>query len=272
MILEINKNTDIEVDYGSLKINNQHIAIDTIETIIIYCGDFNLNSRLLSHNIPIIFVNKFGNPYGYYINYGKSTLIHERYHLQKSLLKELQYSLGRDIIKNKINNSFLLLKKYNIFSNRLEYLYNYINIENYNNYESLAAKEYWKKLNFTRNKNSDDPINISLNYGYTILRTMIIKYIMSKGLCPAFGIIHHNDKNNYCLADDLIEPFRVIIDDIVFSNKYCINEFDKTVKQILFNNLKNYNLKVMIPTYINDFIKVLENKKSKLVLENYICI
>ena len=83
-----------------------------------------------------------------------------------------------------------------------------------NNTESRAAVIYWKHIfnqKFLRDRDCADN-NLLLNYGYAILRAMTARAICSVGLHPTLGINHHNRYNPYCLADDLMEPYRYIVD------------------------------------------------------------
>lgn len=87
------------------------------------------------------------------------------------------------------------------------------------NLEAQAAKRYWKKLfegyDFRRKPEGDDPINSRLNFGYGVLRGIVARAICASGFHPSLGLHHHNMFNAYCLADDLMEPFRPIIDRTV---------------------------------------------------------
>ena len=87
------------------------------------------------------------------------------------------------------------------------------------NNEAQAAAYYWKNIfvsipDFTRDKEGTPPNNL-LNYGYAILRAIVARALVSSGLLPVFGIHHHNRYNAYCLADDIMEPYRPFVDDIV---------------------------------------------------------
>lgn len=87
------------------------------------------------------------------------------------------------------------------------------------NIEAQAAKRYWAKLfkgfEFRRKPEGDDPINARLNFGYGVLRGIVARAICATGFHPALGLHHHNMYNAYCLADDLMEPFRPLVDRIV---------------------------------------------------------
>ena len=87
------------------------------------------------------------------------------------------------------------------------------------NLEGRAAVFYWKNLfpevdDFTREREGKAPNNM-LNYGYAILRAIIARSLVSSGLLPTLGIHHHNRYNAYCLADDIMEPYRPYVDELV---------------------------------------------------------
>ena len=86
------------------------------------------------------------------------------------------------------------------------------------NLEARAAAYYWKNLfkidGFTRDREGIPPNNL-LNYGYAILRAVVARGLVSSGLLPTLGIHHHNRYNAYCLADDIMEPYRPYVDELV---------------------------------------------------------
>ena len=88
------------------------------------------------------------------------------------------------------------------------------------NLEGRAAAYYWKNLfkikDFTRQQEGIPPNNL-LNYGYAILRAIIARALVSSGLLPTLGIHHHNKYNAYCLADDIMEPYRPYVDEVVLN-------------------------------------------------------
>ena len=85
--------------------------------------------------------------------------------------------------------------------------------------EARAAAYYWKKLfkieGFTRDREGIPPNNL-LNYGYAILRAVVARGLVASGLLPTLGIHHHNRYNAYCLADDIMEPYRPYVDRLVY--------------------------------------------------------
>ena len=100
------------------------------------------------------------------------------------------------------------------------------------NLEGRAAVYYWANLfdDFRRDRDGNSPNNL-LNYGYAILRAIIARALVGSGLLPTFGIHHHNRYNAYCLADDIMEPYRPYVDKLVFD--MCTlgaRELDKEAK------------------------------------------
>jgi CRISPR-associated protein Cas1 len=89
------------------------------------------------------------------------------------------------------------------------------------NYEARAAAYYWKNIfsefvqNFVRGRFETSPNNL-LNYGYAILRAVTARSLVASGLLPTLGIHHHNKYNAYALADDIMEPYRPFVDEIVY--------------------------------------------------------
>ena len=92
------------------------------------------------------------------------------------------------------------------------------------NLEARAAAYYWRNFfkpfpalkDFTRDRDGTPPNNL-LNYGYAILCAVVARALVSSGLLPTLGIHHHNRYNAYCLADDIMEPFRPYVDELVFA-------------------------------------------------------
>lgn len=90
-----------------------------------------------------------------------------------------------------------------------------VNSGDTDNKEAQGARRYWRSLfgnSFRRDSASSDSVNISLNYGYAVLRSVVARSIFASGLHPSLGLHHHNKYNPFCLADDLMEPYRPVID------------------------------------------------------------
>jgi CRISPR-associated protein Cas1 len=93
-----------------------------------------------------------------------------------------------------------------------------ITFENVDYNEALAAKDYFSFFHPGLNRRVNDPINSRLNYGYAVVRSAIARSLVSKGFHPTFGIHHDNQLNAFNLADDLIEPWRPMVDLVTYEN------------------------------------------------------
>lgn len=129
--------------------------------------------------------------------------------------------LWKQIVQAKISAQGQLLKSLYDNDYHLKELSNQVKSGDKGNLEGRAARIYWSKLfgskRFRRNPDDGDPLNCALNYGYAVLRGILARAIVSSGLIPSLGLFHHNKYNPFCLADDLMEPFRPVVDSVVWS-------------------------------------------------------
>ncbi len=142
----------------------------------------------------------------------------ERYRYQLDASIPLKKNLWQQTVVAKIENqaNHFLLKGKNAL--RLKRYAKEVKSGDNNNQEALAAAFYFQRLfnidGFSRNQKGVPPNNL-LNYGYAILRAVAARAIISSGLLPSVGIFHHNKYNAFCLADDIMEPYRPFVDNIV---------------------------------------------------------
>ena len=117
------------------------------------------------------------------------------------------------------------------------------------NLEARAAAYYWKNLfeieGFTRDREGIPPNNL-LNYGYAILRAVVARGLVVSGLLPTLGIHHHNRYNAYCLADDIMEPYRPYVDDLVYGIVKSGRGYEVLTKEIKGRLLSIPTLDVVI--------------------------
>ena len=126
----------------------------------------------------------------------------------------LKKQLWQQTVKQKIQNQANLLDKLGLNANRLHALVTKVKSGDSGNLEAQAASYYWDTLygnGFTRGRTLESP-NAQLNYGYAILRSMVARALVSSGMLPTIGIFHANKYNAFCLADDIMEPYRPFID------------------------------------------------------------
>lgn len=183
----------------------------------------NLLVKLAELNIPFIICGTNHSPVAFLWPVETHSQNAGKIDIQINTKKSFYEKIWKDIIQIKIYNQLICLNSLGKDSGILEALIKKVSLGDRENIEAQAAKIYWNKLfgeNFIRDKNGEG-INSILNYGYTILRSGIARSIMGAGLHPAIGIFHRNKYNIMRLADDLMEPFRPIVD--YFAYKEYIN-------------------------------------------------
>ena len=209
----------------SIKIDDYEttVCFDDIDTIIIENQQTTITSALLSQltkaDINVIFCDEKFMPSSILQGINKNSRTTKIQKSQIAISKPKLNQIWKDIVISKVNNQSNILKKLNKNSEYLNSLIPRIKSNDKENIEATAAAYYFKVLfgdDFTRK--DDNNINATLNYGYSIFRSSICRYLIAYGLNPAFGIHHSSELNSFNLADDLIESFRPIVDDYVVRN------------------------------------------------------
>ena len=245
--------------------DEKYIHLSEIDTIIVDSIAVSISSYLLKelsdNKINIIFCDEKHNPFGELSSYYSSHNSSKKIQKQINWSKENKDLMWQNIIKNKIINQALMLHK--IKSDKYELLLSYIEdvlASDKTNREGHAAKVYFNELfgkDFVRN--DSDNINAALNYGYAILLSTVNKEVTSNGYLTQIGIHHKNEFNEFNLSCDLMEPFRIIIDNFVYFNQDReLNTQYKLDIINIFNNRYNYENKNYV---LKDIIKILYNQQ-----------
>ena len=243
--------------------DEKYIHLSEIDTIIVDSISVSISTYLLKelsdNKINIIFCDEKHNPFGELSTYYSS------HNTSKKIMKQISWSstnkdiIWQKIIKNKIMNQALMLNK--IKSKKFDLLLSYIEdvtIGDKTNREGHSAKVYFNELfgkDFVRNEQDD--INSALNYGYAILLSTINKEIISNGYLTQIGIHHKNEFNQFNLSCDLMEPFRIVIDNFVYHNKdrKLDTQFKLDIINILNNKYSYDNKKYVLKDIIKIFVK-----------------
>ncbi len=203
----IQKKVSIE-DLGVVILENSRVTVTTA-----------LLEKLTSYNVAVITCDSRHMPTGLLLPLEGHSEQSERFKIQMKVSLPLKKNLWRQTVQAKIKNQALLLKERGTVTadNMLQWVKE-VNSGDTRNLEARAAAYYWKHIfdlnDFTRSQNGIPPNNL-LNYGYAILRAITARAIVSTGLFPTLGIHHRNKYNAYCLADDIMEPYRPYVDLIV---------------------------------------------------------
>lgn len=243
--------------------DEKYIHLSEIDTIIVDSISVSISSYLLkelsNNKINIIFCDEKHNPFGELSSYYSSHNTSKKIINQIKWTNESKDILWQKIIKNKIINQALMLNK--IKSKKYDLVLSYVEevkLGDKTNREGHSAKVYFNELfgkDFVRN-NSDE-INAALNYGYAILLSTINKEVVSNGYLTQLGIHHKNEFNQFNLSCDLMEPFRVIIDNFIYynQNRELDTQFKLDIINI-FNNRYSYdNKKYILKDIIKLFVK-----------------
>lgn len=177
-----------------------------------------LLNALSDSNVAVIFCGNDFMPNAMLMNLDSNHTQGESYRAQIEASEPLKKGLWRQIVEAKIRNQAALLNKLGKDGERLKPYYMNVKSGDADNREGAAARIYWNELlgeGFVRSREGTEPNNM-LNYGYTLLRAAVARSLMGSGLFPAFGIFHRNRYNAFPLADDIMEPYRPYVDEIVF--------------------------------------------------------
>lgn len=170
-----------------------------------------------------------------------NTTQNERFRKQLEASLPLKKQMWQQTIQTKIRNQAQILAQCTGEKAKCMFVWaNNVRSGDPDNLEARAAAYYWKTMfadvdGFTRDRDGLPPNNL-LNYGYAILRAVVARGLVSSGLLPTLGIHHHNRYNAYCLADDIMEPYRPYVDRLVYSLFKEKGEnviMDKAVKTVL---------------------------------------
>lgn len=176
-----------------------------------------LLQTLIANNTAVISCDDTHHPLGLMMPLSSHTLQSARFRDQIEASEPLKKNLWAQTVKAKIINQGLMLRQYDKNVNTLRELARNVTSGDGNNCEARAAAVYWRELfgpEFNRERFGEPPNNL-LNYGYAILRAIVARGLVSSGLLPTLGIHHRNQYNAYCLADDIMEPYRPFVDALV---------------------------------------------------------
>lgn len=203
-------------DIGVVVLDNKQITVTQ-----------GLIEALLWNNCAIITCDSSRLPVGLMLPLCGHTTQNERFRHQLEASIPLKKQLWQQTIQAKIRNQARVLQNQDATANNMLIWADKVKSGDVENMEARAAAYYWKNVfpfieKFCRDRNGEPPNNL-LNYGYAILRAVIARALVSSGLLPTLGIHHHNRYNAYCLADDIMEPYRPYVDklviDIIFSGE-----------------------------------------------------
>ncbi len=248
------------------------VCLDDIDTILVENYHTTISTALLAQlsksDISVIFCDEKFMPSSILLGINKNSRTTKIQKAQVLLSKPKLNQIWQKIVYSKVENQSKVLKIFNIKENYIDSLLPRVKSNDKEYIEAVAAAYYFKELfdsDFSRNSLLDGR-NSALNFGYTVFRSSICRYLVAHGLNPAFGIHHSSELNAFNLADDLIEPFRPIIDLFVKRNINKDTELSSAIKIEL--------LKLLDEIVIYDNQRVQVSYCMKQIVANYqsICL
>ena len=174
-----------------------------------------LMATLLDNNVAIVTCDDRHRPVGLFLPLDGHTLQNERFREQLDASEPLRKQMWQQTVTAKILGQAFVLRTQHIENQNLLTWSKSVRSGDADNLEGRAAAYYWRNVfgdtSFVRGQEGDPPNNL-LNYGYAIVRAMVARALVAAGLLPTLGIHHHNRYNAYCLADDIMEPYRPYVD------------------------------------------------------------
>ncbi len=213
-------------DIGVVVLDNRRITITS-----------GAMEALLENNCAVITCNQKSMPVGLLLPLCGNTTQNERFRSQLEASLPLRKQLWQQTIKQKILNQEHVLRINTAQETKCMRVWsNDVRSGDSDNLEARAAAYYWKNVfttypNFVRDREGTPPNNL-LNYGYAILRAIIARALVGSGLLPTLGIHHHNRYNAYCLADDIMEPYRPYVDQLVLDIIQCNLEISDITRDL----------------------------------------
>lgn len=247
-------------------------------------------AALVEHDAVVVVCGKNHLPAGLLLPMTDHSEVVWRLHDQIAVSKPLRKQLWRQIVQAKIRAQANNLPASSPERTRLLELARTVRSGDATNHEAQAARVFWsawlsddertrQRSPFRRNADGEDEINVLLNYGYSILRAAVARAIVMAGLHPAFGLQHCNRSNLFCLADDLMEPLRPLVDARVRElTRLGQTELSPITKaallQLLTQEAKTGSeagpLMVTLHRYVASLVKCYAGESDQLEIPEYI--
>lgn len=233
---------------------------------------------LADNNVSVIFCDDKQMPKSMLMTLEGNTTLQESYRYQLDAHEPTKKRLWQQLVEAKVRNQAALLNKLGQDGDVLKPYYMNVKSGDSDNREGAAARIYWSMLfgkPFRREREGEQP-NGMLNYGYAILRAAVARALIGSGLYPAFGIFHRNRYNAFPLADDVMEPYRPFVDEMVYRLYVdgAENELTTVAKSellhVLFADVRmgkvTRPLEVALSMTTASLLKVYKGEESKLSL------
>jgi len=261
-----------------------YIPLSDITMVVLEGNRTMITTKLLSslsqNNIGLVICDDKYLPVGIYLPYGQYHHYSKRVIRQSDWSKEQKGLTWKNVIEQKMNNQVSYAEYFGVGEDRLDLMRDLISdlaSGDITNREGPVAKVYFDSLygkSFTRD--DDNLENFAMNFGYAIIRSCMARIVVGNGLVTMLGIFHRNEFNSFNLVDDLMEPYRPLMDYWV--NKYVINGDDYLSYESRLKIIEFMNQKIMVQgkkmtidnsmqEFVSSFITAMNEEDSSLLLK-----
>ena len=274
--LEISHAAEIHIKEGQLEIATDDgiavVPIEDLNQIMVHGANIRLSTMdlsILSQNkVALMTLDDRYLPTAIVLPFEGHARQSKLMHAQVNTTHEKYMELWIDIIKQKISNQSRALSIMGLDgAERIAEYVATVDEENVDYCESLAAKEYFSYYHEGFNRRSEDPINSRLNYGYAVVRSAIARKLVATGFHPTFGIHHDNQLNAINLADDLIEPYRAIVDLVAHNNIASNIQLTKSERRELAHVLHNACIGDGVKVNVMSAIDIMVESLKRIILD-----
>lgn len=242
-----------------------------------------LLAELVSRQVAVVTCNDRHMPVGLLMPLEGNTLQSARFQMQMEVSLPLKKQVWSQLIKMKLVNQAQVLQRSGREADALLHWSKEVRSGDPDNLEARGAAHYWPRLfddvNFRRTRDGQPP-NHLLNYGYAIVRAAVARALVASGLMPTYGVHHRNQYNAYCLADDVMEPYRPFVDDIVLSEggrlgypEELTRDWKGTLLQVLTTDVymqqERSPLLVAVSKTSSSLVKVYEGSQKRVDLPTF---
>ncbi len=252
------------------------LVVDQLQTTYTHAA----LGALMRHGAAVVICGREHLPAGLLLPLPTHTEVVWRINEQIALRKPVRKQLWKQIVQAKLRAQAANLDDTQPEKTRILHLARSVRSNDETNIEAQGARVYWRawlgqNSPFRRNPKGKDALNAMLNYGYTVIRAAVARAIVSAGLLAAIGLHHANRSNPFCLADDLMEPFRPLVDarvrDLHRAGEKDINPGVKcALLQLLADRValdgRRGPLMVALPRMVASLVRCYEGKQKKLLI------
>lgn len=274
--MEISQSAELHIKNGQLEISSQDgvvlVPIEDLNQIMVHGANIRLSTMDLSilaqNKVAIMTLDEKYLPTAIVLPFEGHSRQSRMMHMQVNTDMEKYRTLWTEIIRQKICNQSRALSIMGLQG--AEEVAKYAETVTNNNVdvlEALAAKEYFHFYHEGLNRRTDDPINSRLNYGYAVVRSYIARSLVSVGFHPTFGIHHNSQLNAFNLADDLIEPYRAIVDLAAHANISSNVNLSKSERREMAMVLHNACMIDGIKVNVMSAVDLMVENLKRIILE-----